>query len=124
MKIYYQNATSRRMKANVWVNGKQYDMLPGSHLDLKVTRDDKVTYKVGRLCATKPIKFQSPEAAFSIETDKKLQGIYMMALVALILVLWYVKQSNSLWVTILLIAAVCGYEVVSYYRGYIAKPIH
>lgn len=124
MKIYYQNFSSRKMQANVWVNDQQYHIMPGGQLDVKVVRGDQVTYKVGRFSATKPIKFQSPEAAFSIETDKRVQGIYIMGLLVLVLGLWAIKESDTIWATLLVVAVVIGYVAVNYFRGYTAKPVH
>ncbi|WP_407894212.1 hypothetical protein [Lacticaseibacillus sp. N501-2] len=124
MKIYYNNAMSQKMTANVWVNDKQYSLSTHDHLDLNVQRGDKVQYKVGKFSAKRAINYQSPTASFSIEPDKKLQGIYIAIMVAVLLLLWYMKSENSPLVYIILIAAIIGYEAVSYFRGYMARPMH
>lgn len=124
MKIYYTNAMSRKMTATIWVNDKAYALASRSQIELKVQRDDVVKYRVGRFSALQTIEFQSPDAVFSIEPNKKLQGVYIAAMLAVLLVLWYMKQSNSPWVMVLVVAMIFGYEASTYYRGYVAKPVH
>lgn len=124
MKIYYNNAMSKKMTANVWVNDKQYSLATNDHLELNVKRGDKVQYKVGKFSAKRSIDFQSTSASFSIEPDKKLQGIYIAIMLAVLLLLWYMNSENSPLVYIILIVAIAGYEAVNYFRGYMARPMH
>ncbi|WP_461213024.1 hypothetical protein [Lacticaseibacillus sp. GG6-2] len=124
MKIYYTNAMSRKMTATVWVNEKAYAVASRSQIELKVKRGDVVKYRVGRFSAMRTLEFQSPDAVFSIEPNKKLQGVYIAIMLAVLLVLWYMRQSSSMWVTALVVVMIFGYEASTYYRGYVAKPVH
>ncbi len=124
MKIYYTNAMSRKMTATVWVNDKAYALASRSQIEVKVKRDDVVKYRVGRLSALRTLDFQSPDAIFAIEPNKKLQGIYIAIMLAVLLGLWYLKQANTWWVTLLVVVMIFGYEITNYFRGYIARPVH
>ncbi|MFD1484083.1 hypothetical protein ACFQ5J_02430 [Lacticaseibacillus baoqingensis] len=124
MKIYYANSLSKRMQATVWVNDQVYTIQNASHIDVPVRRGDTVLYRVGKFAAKRPLHFQSPDAQFTIETNKRLQSTYMAGLLVLIMALWFMKQTSSLWVTILLLACVAGYELSNYFYGYTAKPVH
>jgi hypothetical protein len=112
------------MQATVWVNDQVYTVQNANHINVPVHRGDAVFYRVGKFAAKRPIKFQSTDAEFTIETNKRLQASYMAGLLVLIVALYLIKQTSSLWVTVLLLACVAGYEASNYFFGYTAKPVH
>ncbi|WP_125702785.1 hypothetical protein [Lacticaseibacillus daqingensis] len=124
MKIKYTNNGQGRMPAYVFFQDQTHEVTPGQELDLKVQRGDDVRYRVGKFAATHKIDFQSPDATFMIQPNKKLQLLFVAALLILVGVLFVFQKIDNLWLTIIVVIALIGYEALNYFTGYQAVPWH
>ena len=124
LKIIYENPTSMRLKANVWHNDQLHELAAGESLELPVNRGDRVSFKVGRFSAKHTLSFQSPQATFAIQPNKTLQTIYFAVVFVLVMALFFVKNPNTVVVTVGVVIGLIGYEALMYFVGYRARPRH
>ncbi|WP_225046950.1 hypothetical protein [Lacticaseibacillus kribbianus] len=120
---YPQNG---QMRAPVFVthNGQEHVLTPGQSLELAVRRGDAVTFRVGRFTKTHQIAFQSPQAEFAVVPNKQLQIIFVAAMMILAGGLYLLKQVDNTWLSVIVVVALIGYEVLNYFTGYAAVPWH
>ncbi|KRM54851.1 hypothetical protein [Lacticaseibacillus sharpeae] len=125
MKITLLKPTSKKTTATVWHNDEEHILVAGAPLKLNVKRGDTVKYRVGRFAAVHTLQYQSPDAAFDIEPDQKLQAI-AFGVVALALIILYFMGllDNALITTPVVIVWLIGYEVALYYFSYKAQVQH
>ncbi|WP_179395102.1 hypothetical protein [Lacticaseibacillus absianus] len=124
MKIKYTNNGQSRMPAFVFHQGETHEITPGHELTLTVKRGDAVSYRVGKFTATHKLAFQSPEATFQIQPNKRLQLLFVAALMILVGVLFVFKSVNNTLLTVVVVIALVGYEALNYFTGYKAVPWH
>lgn len=125
MKILFVNPNSSRAIARVWHNGEEYQLHDAESVELQVQRGDKLTYKVGALAATRKIPFQSPNAKFVIQIDRKAQGFGLVLFFLIIAAMYFLKMFNNQVVGVIgALVAVALFEAVVYFRGYKASVVH
>jgi len=124
LKIFYENPTSMRLKANVWLNDEMHELSAGQSLELPVNRGDQVSFKVGRFSAKHTLSYQSPQASFAIQPNKTLQTAFFAVVFVLVMALFFVKNPPTVLVTIGVIIGLVLYEAMMYFIGYRARPKH
>lgn len=124
MKIRLEANSSKKTIAYISCNGQVQELIAGGTLELPVHRGDTVTFKVGRFSQTHRLAFQSPSASFVLEPNRTLLYAYMAALAVMIVAVWYLKNISNTVLTILVVGALVVFEVVNYFNGYRAVPVH
>ncbi|WP_461226829.1 hypothetical protein [Lacticaseibacillus suihuaensis] len=124
MEITYPQNGQMRAPVFVFHNAETHVLSPGQTLELTVRRGDVVKFRVGRFTATHQIAFQSPQASFAITPNKQLQLAFVAGMMILAAALYWFKQLNNGWLTLLVAVALGGYELMNYFTGYKAVPSH
>lgn len=125
MKILFVNPNSSRTVARVWHNGVEHQLHDAESITLPVKRGDDLSFKVGAIAATQKIPFQSPEAKFVIQIDRKSQGFGLLLFFLIIAAMYFLKLfDNQIYGVIGALLAVAVFEVINYFRGYKAAVVH
>ncbi|KRK74153.1 hypothetical protein [Lacticaseibacillus nasuensis] len=123
MKISYESSGRGRLTTTVWHNQEAHELHAGESVTLKVHRGDVITWRVGKHTRRHTLSYQSPEAEFVIRDNRQL-GWYLAAFAVLAVAVGYLKWLDNTGLTIFVLLALIGYEVVNYFIGWVAIPQH
>lgn len=124
MKITFESKSNTKAQLKVWVNDELHTAAANETLELPVQHGDTVQFQVGRLSARKKIEFVRPAASFAVVENQRFESIYTIAMVLVLVGLYFLKLLNAAWLYVLVIIALAGFFAIAYRIGYKAEPRH
>lgn len=123
MKITFESSGRGKLKAHVWHNESEHELAAGTSVELPVHRGDVIKWRIGKFTAMHTLAYQSPTAEFVLHDNKQLSW-YLAGFAVVVLALVFLKWLDNTGLTIFVLVALLGYEVVNYFAGWVATPRH